>query len=48
MVPTIFDRLQEAGISWKFYVENYDPTITYRNLGNVVETGLPRWFGSHC
>ena len=32
-VPTIFDSLQEAGISWKFYVQNYDPTITYRNLG---------------
>ena len=31
-VPTIFDRLQEAGVSWKFYVENYDPTITYRDL----------------
>src|SRR5258706_7086143 len=30
-VPTIFDRLQEAGISWKFYVQNYDATITYRN-----------------
>jgi phospholipase C len=30
---TIFDRLQAAGISWKFYVQNYDPTITYRNLG---------------
>lgn len=24
-VPTIFDRLEEAGVSWKFYVENYDP-----------------------
>jgi phospholipase C len=34
-VPTIFDRLQEKGISWKFYVENYDPNITYRNLGKV-------------
>jgi phospholipase C len=33
-IPTIFDRLQEKGISWKFYVQNYDPTITYRNLGN--------------
>lgn len=32
-VPTIFDRLQEAGVSWKFYVQNYDPTITYRNVG---------------
>jgi len=30
--PTIFDRLQAAGVSWKFYVENYDPTINYRNL----------------
>jgi phospholipase C len=34
-VPTIFDRLQAAGVSWKFYVQNYDPTITYRNLGSV-------------
>lgn len=32
---TIFDSLQEANISWKFYVENYDPTITYKNLGDV-------------
>ncbi|MCW3842514.1 alkaline phosphatase family protein [Micromonospora yasonensis] len=30
-IPTIFDRLEAAGISWKFYVENYDPTITYRS-----------------
>jgi len=30
-VPTIFDRLQAAGVSWKFYVENYDPTLHYRN-----------------
>jgi phospholipase C len=28
--PTIFDRLEEAGVSWKFYVQNYDPRITYR------------------
>ena len=34
-VPTIFDRLQAAGISWKFYVQNYDPTITYRHLQGV-------------
>jgi phospholipase C len=32
-LPTIFDRLQEAGISWKFYVQNYDPDINYRNMG---------------
>jgi len=31
-VTTIFDELQAAGISWKFYVQNYDPTINYRNL----------------
>jgi phospholipase C len=30
-VPTIFDRLQAAGVSWKFYVENYDPGINYRH-----------------
>jgi phospholipase C len=29
--PTIFDSLQAAGVSWKFYVQNYDPTITFRN-----------------
>ncbi len=33
--PTIFDRLQAAGVSWKFYVQNYDPTITFRDLGTV-------------
>lgn len=32
-MPTIFDRLEEAGVSWKFYVQNYDPSINYRNLG---------------
>jgi phospholipase C len=31
-VPTIFDRLQAAGVSWKFYVQNYDPSINYRTL----------------
>jgi phospholipase C len=25
---TIFDRLQASGVSWKFYVENYDPAQT--------------------
>ena len=29
-LPTIFDRLEAADISWKVYVENYDPTITWR------------------
>jgi phospholipase C len=29
-LPTIFDRLQAAGVSWKFYVQNYDPAINFR------------------
>ena len=31
-VPTIFDRLQAKGIAWKYYTQNYDPTITYRDV----------------
>jgi phospholipase C len=30
-LTTIFDRLEESGISWKFYVQNYDPKITLWN-----------------
>jgi phospholipase C len=30
---TIFDRLEERGISWKFYIQNYDPRLTYRTMG---------------
>lgn len=29
-IPTIFDRLEERGISWKFYIRNYDPNLNYR------------------
>jgi phospholipase C len=36
---TIFDRLQEAGISWKFYVQNYDPTVTYRTYLDNEDSG---------
>jgi phospholipase C len=36
-IPTIFDRLQRAGVSWKFYVENYDPAITYRNASSAKQ-----------
>ena len=28
---TIFDRLEKRGISWKFYVRNYDPRVTFRS-----------------
>ena len=34
-VMTIFDRLEERGISWKFYVQNYDPHITYRSASQI-------------
>jgi len=30
--PTLFDRLEESGISWKVYVQNYEPRLTYRTL----------------
>jgi phospholipase C len=30
-VPTIFDRLQQAGISWKFYAQDYQPGATVRS-----------------
>jgi phospholipase C len=33
-VPTIFDRLDAAGITWKFYIQNYDPSVTFRTPGN--------------
>jgi phospholipase C len=31
-IPTIFDRLQARDISWKFYVNHYDPSLNYRSL----------------
>ncbi len=27
---TIFDRLEAAGVSWRFYVQDYDPAVTFR------------------
>lgn len=32
--PTIFDELQSAGVSWKFYVEGYNPTQTYQSVSS--------------
>jgi phospholipase C len=31
-LPTIFDRLQKAGVSWKFYVQHYSPKLNYRTV----------------
>src|SRR5204862_6144977 len=29
-LPTIFDRLDAAGVSWKFYIQDYEPDTTFR------------------
>ncbi len=42
-LPTIFDRLQEKGISWKFYVQNYDPLITYRSIASGPRAAQVVW-----
>lgn len=31
-IPTIFDKLEERGITWKYYIKDYDPTLNYRSL----------------
>jgi phospholipase C len=31
-VPTIFDRLDSAGLPWKVYTRRYDPTLTYKRI----------------
>lgn len=33
-ITTIFDRLEAAGVSWKFYVQNYEPRLNFRSLRN--------------
>jgi phospholipase C len=32
-LPTIFDRLAARGISWRFYVQDYDPNVTFHTHG---------------
>ena len=32
-IPTIFDRLNAKGVSWKVYIQNYKPADTYRVKG---------------
>ena len=34
-LPTIFDRLEERGVSWKFYVQDYDPRLTIEAEGRA-------------
>jgi phospholipase C len=42
-LPTIFDRLEARHISWKVYVENYDPRITYRTAGRHRRASQATW-----
>jgi phospholipase C len=34
-LATIFDRLQQQGTSWKVYIQNYQPSDTYRTKGRT-------------
>jgi phospholipase C len=34
-IPTIFDRLEAKKVSWKFYVQNYNPAVTFRTYRSV-------------
>jgi phospholipase C len=34
-IPTIFDRLQERGITWKYYIKNYEPELNYHSLAEL-------------
>lgn len=38
---TIFDRLQAAGVDWKFYVQGYDPKQNYRTASRTTPTTQP-------
>jgi phospholipase C len=39
-IPTVFDRLEARGVSWKFYVENHDPAATFRT-GSPATARVP-------
>ena len=39
--PTIFDRLQQAGVSWKFYVEDYRPGENFRTPDATQPVRVP-------
>jgi phospholipase C len=42
-LPTIFDRLEERGIPWKVYVEDYDPAITFRTAAQHQRGTQAKW-----
>lgn len=37
-LPTIFDRLEKRGISWKFYVQDYDPRLNFGAEGRADQS----------
>jgi phospholipase C len=39
--PTIFDSLEAANVSWKFYVQDYDATQTYRSVSSTNSATQP-------
>ncbi|MFI1657250.1 alkaline phosphatase family protein [Streptomyces sp. NPDC020472] len=39
--PTVFDRLQQAGVSWKFYVQDYRPGENVRTPGSTQQARVP-------
>lgn len=42
-LPTIFDHLEKSGIPWKFYIENYDPALDFRNRGEGGTYAQVNW-----
>jgi len=38
-IPLIFDRLQAAGVSWRIYVQNYEPALTIATAGAKARRG---------
>jgi phospholipase C len=42
-IPTIFDRLEARGISWKFYVQNYDRGVNFRHRGTGERSAQVFW-----
>jgi len=38
-LPVIFDRLQAAGVSWKVYVERYEPALTVKTADLKARRG---------
>jgi phospholipase C len=42
-LPTIFDRLERRGVSWKFYVQDYNPAINFLNRGSGSRGSQLRW-----